>query len=133
MYHVMSRGDRRERILLDAVEFAVHLNPVWAGMLKAEKRLLSYPRSSFGASIHVRPGASASLGAGGPTAGRARILGGRAVESVTVRAVDGTAAAGGDISGGTRCAVGRKTANRSLHRYVRGGGAASVGQRQLGI
>jgi hypothetical protein len=49
MYHVMSRGDRREKIFLDDVEFSVHLNPLRARMLKSQGRLLSYPWSSFGA------------------------------------------------------------------------------------
>jgi hypothetical protein len=49
MYHVMSRGDRREKIFLDDVQFSVHLNPARAGMLKAQERRLSYPWSSFGA------------------------------------------------------------------------------------
>ena len=43
MYHVMSRGDRREKIFLDDVEFSVQFNPVRARMLKAQERLLSYP------------------------------------------------------------------------------------------
>jgi REP element-mobilizing transposase RayT len=49
MYHVMSRGDRREKIFVDDVEFSVRLNPVRVRMLKAQERLLSYPWSSFGA------------------------------------------------------------------------------------
>jgi hypothetical protein len=43
MYHVMSRGDRREKIVLNGVEFSVHLNPVRAGMLPGPERLLSCP------------------------------------------------------------------------------------------
>jgi hypothetical protein len=41
MYYVMSRGDRREKIFLDDVEFSVPLNPVRAGMLPGQARLLS--------------------------------------------------------------------------------------------
>jgi hypothetical protein len=40
MYHVMSRGDRREKIFLDDVGFSVHLNPVRTRMLEAQERLL---------------------------------------------------------------------------------------------
>jgi hypothetical protein len=58
MYHVMSRGDRCENIFLDDVDPSgngclrtacdyVHLNPVRAGILKAEERLLAYPWSSW--------------------------------------------------------------------------------------
>src|SRR5881628_848204 len=64
MYHVMSRGDRRDQIFLDDIDRQdyiktlkmtacdyVHLNPVRAGMLKPQERLLGYPWSSFGAYI----------------------------------------------------------------------------------
>jgi len=44
MYHVMSRGNGYLRRACDYV----HLNPVRAGLLKPEERLLAYPWSSFG-------------------------------------------------------------------------------------
>ncbi len=58
VYHIMDRGDRQERIFLDDVDRQdwlktlaetchVHLNPVRAGLIGKDDRLVAYPWSSL--------------------------------------------------------------------------------------
>jgi hypothetical protein len=145
MYHVMSRGDRREKIFLDDVEFPVPLNPVRAGMVPGQARLLSYPWSSFGDhhSSELRR-ASAKAKAERIIAEELQRQGWQEADLLVRPKNDAVkleiaARLRRETTLSTKAIAARmhlgssKAANRSSHSSMRGGAVASAGQGQLAI